>query len=259
MNEYKVKGLVIRCVDLKESDRLITVYTAEMGIQTALARGARNYKSKLFASTANLCYSSFVLVKNGEHFRIKEAELIESFYGIRGELDSLALSAYVSEILLDVSTAEADEELLRLALNSLYVISEKKHPLIKVKAAFEIRAAAILGFMPDVTSCALCGESHGDYFFEIMAGRIICRACNEKNAKTYKKEENPAESHIVCLLSEAAKIALAYCIYAPLEKLFSFKIPDADMQLFAKASEEYIINQLERSFKTLDFYNEVKR
>ena len=259
MNEYKVKGLVLRCVDIKESDRLITVYTAEMGILSALARGARNYKSKLFASTSNLCYASFVLVKNGEHFRVKEAELIESFYGIRGELDSLALSSYISEVLLDVSTAEADEELLRLALNSLYVISENKHPLTKVKAAFEIRCAAILGFMPDVTACALCGEMHGDYFFEIMAGRIVCRACNEKRVKSYREQENPEESHIVCLLSEAAKIALAYCIYAPLEKLFSFKIPEPDMQLFARASEEYLINQLERSFKTLDFYNEVKR
>jgi len=37
------------------------------------------------------------------------------------------------------------------------------------------------------------------------------------------------------------------------------KVSDDDMRLFAKATEEYLLNQLGRSYKTLDFYNSVKR
>ena len=44
----------------------------------------------------------------------------------------------------------------------------KKYPLEKIKAAFEIRAASILGFMPDVLSCRSCNEQSGDFFFDIM-------------------------------------------------------------------------------------------
>ena len=259
MNEFKVKGLVIRSVNWKESDRLLTLYTAEMGVMTAVARGARNFKNKLFSATISLCYSSFVIVKRGEYYWIREAELLESFYGIRNNVESLALASYIAEVLCDVSIAEAENDLLRLALNSLFAISEAKYSLDKVKAAFEIRAAAILGFMPDVTACAYCGERLGDFYFEIMKGQLICYSCNDKRAKAHIEDENPHESHIVCLLSEGAKTALAYCIYSPLERLFSFKIPDSDMKLFCKATEEYLLNQLERSFKTLDFYNEVKR
>ena len=47
----EVKGLVIRTVDIKETDRLITVFTEETGVITALARGARSLKSRKMAAT----------------------------------------------------------------------------------------------------------------------------------------------------------------------------------------------------------------
>ena len=46
MTATEVKGLVIRTVDIKESDRLITIFTEEMGVVSALARGARSLKSR---------------------------------------------------------------------------------------------------------------------------------------------------------------------------------------------------------------------
>ena len=254
----EVKGLVIRTTDVKESDRIITIFTEEMGVVSALASGARSLKSRKMSSTMQFCYSKFVLYKKGEYYRIKESELIESFFGIRRTVEGLALAGYVCEVLSDVTVAEAERELLRLSLNTLYAISESKHPLDKIKAAFEIRCAAVLGFMPDVISCTECGEREGSFYFDIMGGAILCYACNTKRAKAHALPENPHESHIVCILSETAKVALGYCIHCPIEKIFSFNIPDEDMQLFSKAAEEYLVNQMERSYKTLEFYNEVK-
>jgi DNA repair protein RecO (recombination protein O) len=204
------------------------------------------------------CYSRFILSKRGEYYRVKEAELIESFFGIRDSIEALALAGYVAEVLSDVTVAEAERELLRLSLNTLYAISESKYSLEKIKAAFEIRTAAIIGFMPDVIACSQCGAREGSFYFDIMGGSIICYDCNEKRARAHAMPENPHESYIVSLLSETAKVALGYCIHCPIEKIFSFNIPDEDMALFSSAAERYLINQLERSFKTLEFYNEVK-
>ena len=255
----EVKGLVIRTVDLRESDRLITIFTAEMGVVSAMAKGARSFKSRFMSATMQFCYSSFVLYKRGEHYWIKEAELIESFFGIRNSIEGLALSAYIADVLCDVTVAEAENDLLRLSLNSLYAISEGKHSLEKIKAAFEIRAASIIGFMPDAVACHECGEKMGNFYFDIMGGHIVCYGCNEKRIESGFLPEDEHESHIVCILTEGAKIALGYCVYSPIEKIFSFKISDEDMSLLARAAEEYILNQLERSFPTLKFYKEVKR
>ena len=256
-NQISVKGLVIKTVDYRESDRIITVFTEEMGVVSAMARSARSLKSRKMSATLQYCYSNFILIKRGDFYDVKEAELIESFFDIRKTIDGLALSAYIAEVLSFVTVAEAERELLRLSLNSLYAIASGKYPLNKVKAAFEIRCATILGFMPDVTSCAICGEKNGEFFFDIMGGHIQCFSCKSKAEKTHTDLSDPHESHIVCILSEGARRALLYCIYCPVERLLSFSLSNEEMSLFTRAAEAYLINQLERSFNTLDFYKEV--
>lgn len=255
----EVKGLVIRCVDLKESDRLITVFTEQMGALTALARGARSLKSRHMSSTMQFCYSSFVLYTKGDKIYVRESELIESFFNIRNSIESVALASYIAEILSDVTVSAPEGELLRLALNSLYAISTEKYELEKIKAVFEMRAAAILGFMPEVISCHSCGSRTGEFSFDIMGGFIECSKCRTAREEAGAEPDSPHESRIISLLSEGAKAALCYSIYAPIEKLFSFNAGKEDMALFAAASEKYFVNQMERSYKTLDFYKEVKR
>lgn len=252
-----VKGLVIRTVDIKETDRLITIFTEEKGIVTALARGARSLKSRKMAATMQFCYANFVLYGQGDKLWVKEAELIESFFDLRQSIEGLSLAGYIAEVLSEVAVEEAERELLRLSLNSLYAISKNLYSITKIKAAFEIRAASVLGFMPDVLGCSGCGEKSGDFFFDIMGGIIECRKCRDKAAKAHLEHPDPHEAHVLCILSEGAKIALGYCIYSPIERLFSFNISDEDMRLFARASEEYLLNQLGRGFKTLDFYKQI--
>ncbi len=255
----EVRGLVIRTVDIKETDRLITIFTEEYGAMTALARGARSLKSRKLAATMQFCYGKYVLYKQGDKYWIKEAELIENFFDIGKSIEGLALANYISEVLSDVTVAEADRDLLRLSLNSLYAISKGRYPIEQIKAAFEIRAASILGFMPNILSCHICDEKNGDFFFDIMGGIIECRACHERREKSRIEHADPHESHIICILSEGAKIALGYCIYSPLERIFSFNISDQDMHLFSRAAEEYLLNQLGHGFKSLDFYKGVLR
>ena len=57
----EVRGLVIRNVDIHESDRLITIFTEERGVLTAQAKSARSLKSRKLAATAPFCYASFQL------------------------------------------------------------------------------------------------------------------------------------------------------------------------------------------------------
>ena len=256
----KVRGLVIRTADIKEADRLITLFTEEEGVITAVAKGARSMKSRQMASTTQFCYGEYVLYQKGDFYWVKEASLIESFFDIRKSIEGLALATYFCEVLTDVATAQPEGELLRLALNSLSAIAGGNVELDKIKGVFEIRAAAILGFSPDIVECHLCGERGGDFFFDIMGGYVTCAACHEKSVGSLDAAEDDGhERHIVCILSAGARQALAYAVYCPMSKLFSFRLPPEDMRLFCRAAEAYLLNHLERPFKTLDFYYEVKR
>ena len=92
-----------------------------------------------------------------------------------------------------------------------------------------------------------------------MAGATECFECHKKATAAHETLAEEHEGHIVSILSASAKEAMCYAIYAPLEKIFSFTVCDEDMRLFAKAAEKYVVNHLERSYKALEFYNEVKR
>ena len=56
-----VKGIVLRGVDTKESDRILTVLTAELGKVAVVAKGARSRRSRITAATQLLVYSDMVL------------------------------------------------------------------------------------------------------------------------------------------------------------------------------------------------------
>ena len=255
----EVTGLVLKSVNLGESDRLITVYTKEMGVISALVKGARSMKNRNLFATQQFCYSALVLYSKADKYWVREANLIESFFGLRDNIEGLSLATYVLEVLLDIATAEPEPDLLRLALNSLYAISERKYSHAKIKAAFEIRATSIIGFMPEVLYCRECHESEGEFLFDIMSGNIECYSCHDKNSRSVSNLIDDGEQRIVTILSDGAKVALGYLIHSPLERIFAFNISDEDMEILGKATEEYIINQLERSFKSLEFYKEVKR
>ena len=254
----EVRGIVVRSTDIKETDRLLTIYTDTMGTVTALAKGSRSLKSRKMSSTQQFCYSSFVLSGIGDKLYVKEAELLESFYSIRDSIEGLALAMYICEVIENVATSDGDNDILRLTLNSLYAIARGNIDLKKIKASFEIRIAAILGFMPDVVACSRCGEAHGEFFLDVMAAAMECERCHKVSSRGGDRLALEHESSILCIITEGAKDAMCYSIYSPLERIFSYNVGEDDLRLFAIASEKYLLNHLERGFKTLDFYNEVK-
>ncbi len=256
--EYAVKGLVLRCTDLGESDRLITLFTKEMGAVTAMAKGARSLKNRNFAASQQFCYSDFILVKRKDKLYVSESSVIESFFSLRDSLAGFSLALYISEALSFVTTAEPEGELLRLSLNALYAICEGKRPLPIIKAGFEIRMLSIIGFMPDTTGCSTCGGTSPDYFFDFINGVFVCRECRQSAPEGGADDMDTRGATPVCIVTEGVRLAMSYIIGAPLSRVFSFTLSDDELSILEYACEEYVKNQLERSFNSLEFYKEVK-
>ena len=257
MEMVMVSGLVVRTTDYGERDRILSLYTDELGLITVTANGSRSLKSRALVATELFCYSRFVLTKRADRYTVKEVELIESFFDLRSDVAKIALAGYACEVLSHVGTENMPEpDLLRLCLNTLYAIAKEKAPREQIKGAFEMRAAAILGFMPELSVCADCGEEGEDVVLDVMNGAVRCADCRreaEETAPSVIAED--AHATILCVLTESARAALFYVLRCPLEKILSFRLEsDADMQSFSYAAETYLLNHLERTFKNLEFY-----
>ncbi len=259
----EVRGLVIRTVDLADNDKLLTLFTEEYGKITAVANGGRALKSRYLAAAQLFCYGSYVLYQKGDRYWVREVNLIESFFDLRAELTRTALASYICDVAGDVVEENAPEpQLLRLTLNTLYAIAKGTVEQDKIKAVFEMRAAAVLGFCPMLDACASCGREEGRFYLDVMNGCLSCEECYRTASEEIRDPEAGIDddfrtARIICPLSSAALAALRYAISCSIERLFSFRVENADMQLFAAAAERYLLNQLERGFKSLSFYKQI--
>lgn len=260
MQHISVTGLVVRSVNYGERDRILTVYTEEKGLITVMANGSRSLKSRAVVAAELFCYSRYLLSFQKGRYTLKEVELLESFFDLRTDVTKVALAGYVCEVLSHVGTENIGEkELLRLSLNTLYALAKDKAPAEQIKGAFEMRAAAILGFMPDLSACASCGEEGTDVLLDVMNGSVTCAECRREAEESFTAEEyDPAHATILCPLTENARAALFYVLRCPVERILGFRLENAaDMESFAKTAETYLLNHLETGFKTLDFYKQL--
>ena len=244
-----VDGLILRGVDYKESDRILTVLTDQNCLMTVKAQGCRRKNSPLAAPTQLFVYSQMTLFEYRDYYTLKEAAIRDQFLGIRADLAKLALASYFAEVAQTVGVeGEANPELLRLTLNSLYALDKLSKPLELIRAAFDLKCMSIAGYAPLLDACAVCGVAQPEApELDLREGVLHCKAC--------KSEVGPGQS---LLLSGEMLAAARHIVYGDAKRLFSFSLPPGQLPEFAHLASAYLTTQLERSFQTLDFYLSVK-
>ena len=264
----KIKGLVLRETQIGDYDKIMTVLTAEYGKLSVYARGAKRLKSPLFINTQLFAYSEMNLHKTTNTYYLQSADLIENFYHIRDTLEGTALAGYIADVAADIAVENQDEtDLLRLVLNSLHAISVNKKPISQIKSVFELRAASIAGFMPNLVACSGCGNSNLEtYYFDITSGVFRCEECFRADAQIFEKlssrQSEPdaiyPTGQVIALLSPSVFAAMRFAIYSQANRIFSFELKDEEtLRDFAKVSEKYLLCHMDRNYGTLDFYHAV--
>ncbi len=244
---FTTEALVIREMDVGESDRLVTLFTRDYGVIRAFASGAKSIRSKKGAATALLTYSSFTVLKKKDTFKIYEAVPIRSFFSLGGDIERLALEQYFCELALVFAPSGAENrELLRLILNSLHFLTaEKRFPPL-IKAITELRTAAGAGFMPSLVACEDCGKYEDDVmYFDALGGRLYCGDCLPQGIGALPLDRT--------LLS-----AMRHIVYSEFSKLYSFSVPEESARRLSDITGRYITAQADHKFATLDFYEKIK-
>lgn len=244
------KALVLRGVDYKESDRILTLLTQEQGKLTASARGCRKKGSAIAAGCQLLAWAEVVLYDYQGRWSVKEAAVERLFQGVRNDIVRLSLGCYFAEA-AELLAVEGEENtpLLSLTLNSLHALDKMpEKPLALVKAAFEWKAMALAGYEPRMEGCAVCGTAPPEEpRFHLREGVLHCARCREA-----------VGDGISMPLSPPALAALAYILHGDPRRLFSFQLAGEPLTQLADTAEAYLHTQLERGFSTLDYYKSLQ-
>ena len=258
-------GLVLRVSDSGENDRLLTVLTAEEGKLHIIAKGARSVRSRTAPLCRILAYANLELHKKNDLYWLMGGSINNAFFGINNSLEGFSLASYILDVANEISGESFPApEVLQMTLNTLYAIENEIKPLWQIKATYELFAASVSGFMPDLYACRDCGEEklEGELWLDVMNGAIVCSKCLSKaNGSLPVPETDRFETRNILLpLDASALAAMRYIASASPKRIFAYGLSSQESaDYLCRAAETYLLNHLERGFDTLTFYHTVTK
>lgn len=242
-----IRGIVLRVTDYNDRDALLTLLTQDRGKLTVKARGLRRKNSPLIAPCQLLAFGEFTLFEYRGQYTINEASSIELFTPLRRDLTKLSLGTYFAQAAEVLSQEDyPSPELQSLLLNCLYALAKLNLPESQIKAVFELRAACLSGYTPDLFGCHICGNQAPERF-DLSAGQLECINCRSRESGGIRMPVTPSVLE-----------AMRYICLCDPKRLFSFQIGEETLKQLSVLTEAYLTTQLERGFSTLDFYKSLQ-
>jgi DNA repair protein RecO (recombination protein O) len=242
----RAQGIVLKQINVGESDKIITLFTDRLGKIQAVVHGARKAKSKFMSSTQVFAYCEYVLYKGKSLYTINQSEIIESFQVVLDDLYSLTYSSYIVE-LADVLTQneEVNIDLFVLLLKTMYLMTDKDIDRELLIRAFELKAISISGYMPNLMKCSLCGSENHLSRFSIHLGSTICDNCASKDRNNIE-------------IGPPTLNAMKYMMKIGIEKVRTTKISRGVKNDMKKIMKNYIKYYLDKDFKSLEFLDDIE-
>lgn len=194
-----------------ETDRMLTLYSRELGRVLAMARGAdrpRNRwagRTRLFALIRGDLYQKR---RGGNRFTLTQCQLLNAHAGIQSSLVRIRAAAEICEMVsLLTPLGVPQPSLWDLVMGSLELL-ERGRGEAAVVPAFQIRFLEILGLSPHLAGCTMCGRPYARNsaaYYSAPRGGLVCRSCK------------PEEESTVLLSREAMRVLLALS-RSPLEE-----------------------------------------
>jgi DNA repair protein RecO (recombination protein O) len=177
---FRVTAVVLRHSDWGEADRLLTLFTREMGKLRAVAKGVRKARSRKAGHLEPFTHVRLQLAKGRDLPIVTQAETVEAYIPLRDDLIKTGYAAYAAELLDRFTYEEGIESSVpfRLFTESLGRISRESDAWLAVRY-YEMRLLDHLGFRPQLFMCANCEEKIEpvDQYFSPLAGGVICPRC----------------------------------------------------------------------------------
>lgn len=181
MTLIKTNGVVIKTQDYKENDKLVWMYTEKLGKVTAIARGAKRNKSKLFAITLPLCYGDYMIFKGKNLSNLQEGKIISSFQGLMSNLDKLTYSSYLCE-LIDIALMEGESNrwLYKEFITTLYLLDTDAIDYELLIRSFELKLLKATGYGLVLDHCVSCKKKiNVSNYISLSNFGGVCEECNK--------------------------------------------------------------------------------
>ncbi len=176
MGLYRARGVVVRTYRLGEADRIVHLVTDARGKVRAVAKGVRRTKSRFGARLEPGSHVSLLCWEGRDLDVVNQAEVLDSFRGLREDLERMRAAAVMLEA-ADLLSQERheDPDAYRMLVGALRTLEAGGSAL--VAPAFLWKLLAADGVAPALETCASCGSTGPLVAFDPVDAGVRCRAC----------------------------------------------------------------------------------
>lgn len=240
---FKTRAVVIKTQDIKESDKLVWLFSEKLGKISTIAKGSKKNRSNLFSTTLQFCYGDYVVFKGKSLYIINESIVIDSFQDLISDLDSLTYASYFCELVdISMQDEESNRELFRHLVTAFYLMKNNAVDIETLARAFEIKVLKSTGYELNLEYCSNCRKriSTSNYISMQYSGGV-CSDCQRVNG---------------AYISHAAYNALKYLSRIPLENIYRVTLSKETKKELYKILSLFIEQNYFRkpkSLNTLDY------
>lgn len=244
----KTRGIVIREMKYGDTSKIITIYTEEKGKISVMARGANNPKSKLIGPTQVFTLSDYQFTSGRNFYFISQADIIDSFYSIREDIERVIYGYYILELVDKSLPMEQDNKsIYGLLERGLEVLSKLEKDYLKFIIAYEIKFISFLGYRPFLEGCVNCNSKEArEVRFSLDKGGILCDKCFSQD-----NFSQPMNKEVYRLMVEL--------LYAKLNELEEIEGKEENLLILHDILVKYILTSTDRqkfnSLQLLDGLN----
>jgi DNA repair protein RecO (recombination protein O) len=248
MRGYKTEAVVLRYTPTGEADRIVVLHTPEYGKVRAVAKGVRRSTSKLAGHLELLNRVSVSLAEGRGIDTVTEAETVQVYRGLRGDLELLSAGMFMAELVDSISVERAaSQPTYALLTASLERLETAERPGQEARY-FQVRMLALSGFGPELHRCVQCDAElePRDHTFTVVGGGIVCPTCRV------------GSQDVLMPVSLNTLKVLRFFQREPAEKAMALRLDDRLLDDLGQVLDGYARYVLERDLKTTEFMDLVR-
>lgn len=189
---YQTEAIIIKKTKLREADRILTLYTPDMGKIQAVARGVRRPKSKMAGHLELLTHSMVSLARGRNLDTITGSQTINSFFPLKSDLLLTSYALYIIELVSQFTADHIENRpLFQLLLESMKNLCQPANKDLALRY-FELNLLGEVGYRPQLQQCVACHSPLEPITnsFCPSAGGMLCPNCSYREQLTYPLSVN---------------------------------------------------------------------
>lgn len=197
----KADAIILSSKKYRETSKILTLYTKEFGRLNMVAKGSRAKNNKFGGSLETLSHVSVVFYSypQRDYQYITQSSINNYYKHIHDDINKTMTAMSISEIVYNtMHPNDPNHAIFNLLIDTFNALEAEKNDFLKYLVYFQIHYAHLLGYMPDFSSCNLCGagiESDSmcdSIYFNIDSSSLLCEVCSKKTIVPLRKSSHGA-------------------------------------------------------------------